>query len=254
MRTLCRCGASFMRSGIRNHQRRSDDPRCKETGTLHFPTDEPKDSDDQHSEDRMEEDLPYIGIDDTNGMEDFEVDPRGDFFCDYEDYSPEEFGLGADEGGYEDIPAHHGDSDDDEEVDETFLEPIRLPNPSTTNSNDTEASSGATQGANRLRGGAEVELKNKPYTTKFNKGKAGAVYTNHDCVDGNTSYTSQIGDPENPFSPFSSKIEWEIVHWAKTQGPSSTAFMELMSIEGVRGIAEILYTPDSKLNSQPRCT
>jgi hypothetical protein len=85
-----------------------------------------------------------------------------------------------------------------------------------TNSNDTKASSGATQGANQLQGGAEVDLKNKPYTVKLSRGRAGAVYTNHNSIDGNTSYSSQIGDPENPFSPFSSKIKWEIAHWAKT--------------------------------------
>jgi len=224
-----------MRSGIQHHQRRSDDPRCKETRNFHIPADEPEDSDDQQSEGRMDEDLPF-GMDGIGRMEDFEVDPRGDFFGDYEDYSPEEFGL-VDEGdGCEEIFAHDGDSDDDEGVDEISLEPERLPDLSISNSNDTEASNGETQGASRIRGGAEVELKNKPYSVKFSKGKAGAVYTNHNGVDGNTSYTSQIGDPENPFSPFSSKIEWEIAHWAKTRGPSSTAFTELMSIEGVGGI------------------
>jgi len=106
----------------------------------------------------------FVGIYDTDRTEDFEVDPRGDFFGDYEDYSPEEFGLGGEEDGYKDIPAQDGDSDDDAEIDETSLEPIRLPSLSMTNSNDTEASSGATQGANRLWGGAEVELKNKPYS------------------------------------------------------------------------------------------
>ena len=37
----------------------------------------------------------------------------------------------------------------------------------------------------------------------------------------------------SPYSPFSSKLEWKIVHWAKMRGPRSTAFNELMEIEGV---------------------
>ena len=171
-------------------------------------------------------------------MDDFEVDPRGDFFGDYEDYSAEEDGLNPEDGGSGENQAHDRDSededDDGEDIDEPFLEPERLPNPEIAiSSDDVEVSSSAIQRASRLRGGAEVELKNKPYVVKFKKGKAGAVYTNHRCVDENAAYTSQIGNQDNPFSPFSSKIEWAIAHWAKTRGPSSTAFTELMSIEGV---------------------
>ena len=222
MRIICRCGASFMQSGIRNHQQRSNDPRCKET---------------------------RIVDSDINTMEDLEVDLRGDFFGDYEDYSPEEIGLEPVEDEYEQIPTHNGDSDDDEgagvndenhwHVDDegaykTPLEPDRLPNPTLPNPDDAEDcdSNVTTQRANRLRGGAEAELNNKPYIVKFKKGKAGKVYTDHDI--NRTTYISQLGNPENPFSPFSSKIEWEIAHWAKTRGPSSTAFTELMSIDGVR--------------------
>jgi hypothetical protein len=219
-----------MRSGIRNHQQRSDDPSCKETGTF--------------------------GIADINGMEDFEVDLAGDFFGDYEDYSPEEFGLAPVEDEHEEILTQNGDSDDDEDVDdegayETSLEPNRPPNgPALTSSNfnDTEDSSIVTQPANRLRGGADVELNNKPYIVKFSKGKAGAVYTNHD-IDANASYISQLGNPENPFSPFSSKIEWEIARWAKTRGPSSTAFTELMSIEGVSDISTYTYQKLTSLDT-----
>jgi hypothetical protein len=71
---------------------------------------------------------------------------------------------------------------------------------------------------------------------KFSGEKAGALYMDQDCVDENTSYNSQINNQDNPFSPFSSQIDWEIAHWAKTRGPSSTAFTELMRIEGVSGI------------------
>jgi hypothetical protein len=90
-----------------------------------------------------------------------------------------------------------------------------------------------------MRGGAETKLKKKPYIVKFTKGKAGATYINPDCVDQNTAYTSQIGIQDNSFSPFCSKIEWEVALWAKTRGPSSTAFTELMSIEGVSEIVGI---------------
>jgi hypothetical protein len=166
---MCGCGASFMRSGIWNHQRRSDDARCKEH--LHMPThdSEPGRCDNERGEE------------DFYGTEDFEVDPRCDFFGDYEDYSPEEFGTEPEVDGYEE------NSDDDEESDKPSLEPERLPNPLISNSNDVEVSDGTTQRANRLRGGAEAELNNKPYVVKFGRGKAGAVYADQDFVDENTS-------------------------------------------------------------------
>jgi hypothetical protein len=198
-----------MHSGIRNHQQRSEDPRCHE----------PKE------------------WDDIDRMDESEVDSRGDFFGDYEDYSAEEFGEVEEVGSGENQSLDRDSDVDEGDVDGASLEPERLPNPATSTSMDSiEASGDAMQRPNRLRGGAEVELKNKPYIVKFKKGKAGAVYANHDCIDENTAYTLQVNDPDNPFSPFSSKIEWEIAHWAKTRGPNSTAFQELLSIKGVCGI------------------
>ena len=148
-------------------------------------------------------------------MEDLEVDLAGDFFGDYEDYSPEEFGLAPAEDEHEEILTHNGDSDDNEDVNnegvddeaayETSLEPNQPPNGpalTTSNFNDAEEDrSVVTQPANWLWGGADVELNNKPYIVKFSKGKAGAVYTNHG-IDGNASYISQIGNPESPRPQF----------------------------------------------------
>jgi len=175
---------------------------------------------------------------------DFEVDPTGDFFGDYDVYTPEEFGLDPQEELEENTT--HGsevDSDDSDEEEEggDYLEPNRIPriSESTAIIEEAESDSTPTAGASRMRGGAETELKKKPYIVKFSKGKAGATYPNPDCVDQNTAYTSQVGNQENPFSPFYSKIEWEVALWAKTRGPSSTAFTELMSIEGVSEIVNI---------------
>jgi hypothetical protein len=153
-----------------------------------------------------------------------EADATDNFAAD----EPEENGCeendGEDEASY---------SDDSEEYDEPSLEPERHPNPLTSKPNDTGIDDVEMHPANRLRGGAEAELNKKPYSVKFSGGNAGAVYTDQDSIDGNTAYTSQIDNADNPFSPFSSRIDWDIAHWAKTRGPSSTAFTELMSIEGV---------------------
>ena len=48
----------------------------------------------------------------------------------------------------------------------------------------------------------------------------------------NATYGAQLDD-SNIYAPFASKVDWEIAWWAKLRGPSSTAFSELVSIEGV---------------------
>ena len=88
-----------------------------------------------------------------------------------------------------------------------------------------------------LRGGAEEVLQKWPFVVKITKGRAGAIYANQNIDEDNlnTLYTRNVVNAENlsPCSPFSSKLEWKIAHWAKMQGPSSAAFNELIEIEGV---------------------
>jgi len=88
--------------------------------------------------------------------------------------------------------------------------------------------------AQRLRGGAEGPLQNHPYIVKFS-GKSGAVYE-QGAEDANNQYLDTVGDKKNLYAPFSSKLEWEIVRWAKLRGLSSTAFAKLMAIEGVNSL------------------
>ena len=163
------------------------------------------------------------------------VDPIGDYFGDYADHSLAELGLDDDEGF-----VYHSAliDEDDEEADECEvsveeergLEPRRPENGQSGDNNNDSPSDGG--GAMRLRGGAEIQLQEKPYVVKFTKGKAGAVYS-QDGINLNTEYTNSLGESDNPYKPFTSKMEWEIACWAKTRGPSSTAFTELMKIEGV---------------------
>ncbi|KAF8998031.1 hypothetical protein BDQ17DRAFT_1391788 [Cyathus striatus] len=84
----------------------------------------------------------------------------------------------------------------------------------------------------RLRGGYEKELKNIPFVRKFGQ-RAGEVLLRNRTDGQNEEYLMDSDDVENPYTPFSSKLEWEIAKWAKLRGPSSTAFTELMKIDGV---------------------
>ncbi|KAG5640513.1 hypothetical protein DXG03_008233 [Asterophora parasitica] len=76
---------------------------------------------------------------------------------------------------------------------------------------------------------------------------AGKTYSVND-VDENQSYEKAIGDAGNIYAPFSSQLEWEIVKWAKLCGASSTAFTELMSIQGVVDRLGLSFKNTNELN------
>ncbi|KAG1746413.1 hypothetical protein EDB19DRAFT_1952622 [Suillus lakei] len=63
------------------------------------------------------------------------------------------------------------------------------------------------------------------------------------------SYGSSINDAEKPYSPFSSRMDWEIAQWAKLHGPTSTAFSDLLSIGGVSECLNLSYKNSRELNS-----
>ncbi len=50
---------------------------------------------------------------------------------------------------------------------------------------------------------------------------------------GYREYANQLGSEANPWAPFASKMDWEVAQWAKMRGPGSTAFTELLEIDGV---------------------
>ena len=90
-------------------------------------------------------------------------------------------------------------------------------------------------GVFRLRGGYEEPLKNDPFVVKF-PGMAGCpcAVNDEEEMDATTTNGDASDLEANPFAPFLSKMEWEIARWAKVRGPGSTAFSELISIDGVR--------------------
>ncbi|KAG2131135.1 hypothetical protein BD769DRAFT_1355430 [Suillus cothurnatus] len=78
--------------------------------------------------------------------------------------------------------------------------------------------------------------------------QAGKPITRAEVQDANTAYGFSIGNAENPYSPFSSRMDWEIAQWAKLRGPSSTAFSDLLSIRGVSERLDLSYKNSRELN------
>jgi hypothetical protein len=124
------------------------------------------------------------------------------------------------------------DDEDSEELDlgGTELEPSRpqLVNADITLDDDDTGSD--SESPNRVYD-ASYKLHNKPFVVPF-PGAAGKQYGAGDLTE-DEIYQNTIGVQSGIYAPFASKMEWEIAKWAKERGPSSTAFTDLMTIEGV---------------------
>ena len=69
------------------------------------------------------------------------------------------------------------------------------------------------------------------YTDKYPSSRAGKALSHEESWD--CSYGRLLGSGDNPWAPFHSKKDWEIAQWVKLQGVGSTAFSELLAIDGV---------------------
>ncbi|THU87442.1 hypothetical protein K435DRAFT_681657 [Dendrothele bispora CBS 962.96] len=71
----------------------------------------------------------------------------------------------------------------------------------------------------------------------------------HDSSDGFRRYQSNIpGSEQNIWAPFASRMDWEVARWAKMRGTGSTAFSELLEIDGVNEALGLSYCNSNELN------
>jgi len=69
------------------------------------------------------------------------------------------------------------------------------------------------------------------YSSQYPHSRAGAVVSTGQSTD--AQYSSTLGSGNNLWAPFSSEVDWKVARWAKLRGPGSTAFSELLAIDGV---------------------
>lgn len=235
MPTTCQgCQQTFRGRGLKNHIRNSKDPRCKRAVLSRIPR-------------------PTVEASTENHIV---VDPTGDIFGNYADYSSQDFGIQdnipstsktMESEGVEDVGDETGAGGNEEDLnadeldgangeEEHGLEPERPDGLGTTGTAaDDEEEDPDLQTPLRMRGGhAERLLSKKPFVVKFPNRNAGRVH-HHDTITTNDAYRKDLGgeNPDNIYAPFTSQIDWEIGRWVKLRGPSSTAFTELMKIDGV---------------------
>jgi hypothetical protein len=69
------------------------------------------------------------------------------------------------------------------------------------------------------------------YTDKYPSSLAGKALSREESRD--FIYDASLGGGHNPWAPFRSKKDWEIARWAKFRGVGSTAFSDILAIDGV---------------------
>ena len=77
------------------------------------------------------------------------------------------------------------------------------------------------------------------YSKKYPDQRAGAPIKKTQLGDDN--YRAALDNSSNPWAPFSSHMDWEIAKWAKLRGAGSTAFSDLLAIEGVSNSCRPAY-------------
>ncbi|KAJ3748273.1 hypothetical protein EV360DRAFT_97749 [Lentinula raphanica] len=167
----------------------------------------------------------------------------GDFFG--QDYIAEDFpGFGNGDEKEED------EDEDEEESLNPGWEPDRPPRSTTADFIDPPTS----QHPERLLRHLPAE-RNGIHVQKFG-GLAGAMLPNDHQTGVSTASRSgfakyQAGIPGNKTSqwaPFISHMDWEVARWAKLRGSGSTAFSDLLAIEGVAQALGLSYRNSLELN------
>ncbi|KAF8999529.1 hypothetical protein BDQ17DRAFT_1391519 [Cyathus striatus] len=235
MSSICNgCGKAFKKRGLESHRRLSGNPYCaagyqKQDDLSDYEGSDPLISSNIILSDSEESDNEY--------EDPIIVDPHGDIFGSYTDCSSMDLEINTERN--EDLSSNSSDTFNSDDEDETLqmkgedeicaaeehcFEPEWDLLPMATESwNNTNNEQIPVPPEARLCGGYKKELKNIPFVCKFGQ-HAGEVLQRNQTDGQNEEYLMNSDDVENPYTPFSSKLEWEIAKWAKLQ---------LIKIDGV---------------------
>ncbi|KAJ7865865.1 hypothetical protein B0H14DRAFT_3084269 [Mycena olivaceomarginata] len=94
---------------------------------------------------------------------------------------------------------------------------------------------------------SEERFVQHPHITKFG-GQAGAPLPQHQ-VPTFGQYEAHLSAVDtNEWSPFKSRMDWAIARWAKLRGSTSTAFSDLLAIDGLPEALGLSYRTSGELN------
>ncbi|KAI1784280.1 hypothetical protein LXA43DRAFT_976757 [Ganoderma leucocontextum] len=122
---------------------------------------------------------------------------------------------------------------------EFFDDPDDAPASSDSSDEDDDDEEGPSLPSTERRAAVEKTAQRQTYVVSYPSSRAGAPIPNvvptlpahviyrHSLEHGETSAATNI------YYPFASRMEWCVAKWAKTRGPGSTSFSELLAIEDV---------------------
>lgn len=243
-------------TGYWSHLKQSKNPLCQrareELERVASSSDEPDVSD-------------WEDVDSENEMD--IVNPfAGDMFGTQEDYWDDNFGQSEDEHDGLEAPVGGDDEEVGEDPQQRALdlemeedwEPLRpgVLNPSPDSEHgrdhDSDEEREIDSAANsmdyledlyeeyRIAGQmADQEPRIVPYSAEHPGSQPGSVLR----VDspGDILYRQQVRGESNMWAPFASEVDWKIAKWAKLRGAGSTAFSDLLAIDGV-SISDTIYS------------
>ncbi|KAJ7312551.1 hypothetical protein DFH08DRAFT_791323 [Mycena albidolilacea] len=101
-----------------------------------------------------------------------------------------------------------------------------------------------------MRKAAEDRFHHQPIVEKYPGHYAGMPISPTRAQGSEEAYQSSLRNPKEtgPYTPFTSKMDWEIAKWAKLRGSGSTAFTDLLNIDGVRESLNLSYGTSVQLN------
>ncbi|KAJ6580141.1 hypothetical protein DFH09DRAFT_912800 [Mycena vulgaris] len=187
----------------------------------------------------------------------------GDFFGAADEYAPADFGYVSDsddEGDATRPVAGESEEEDQEDVLEAadlgngyepprqaaVDEDIEMSDPRKENEPvpKTAAPSKAARKA------AEDRFHHTPIIEKYPGGLAGKPLSAIRVPTAEKMYESSLlnSTAANPYAPFNSKLDWEVAKWAKLRGAGSTAFSDLLNLDGVRSSLGLSYGNSVQLN------
>jgi hypothetical protein len=178
---------------------------------------------------------------------------EGDAFGNAQDYVNEDFGQELDDGVEPGGAAVEPDVDEDDAGEdleeeqataaeeaaelETGWEPHREGAEVVSGTDDApeERIAEDLDQSSQTRKVAEERLEHDPfvvqYSSRYPHSHCGAIKEFQRTAD--QQYSSAINNTSNPWAPFSSEIDWKVARWAKLRGAGSTAFSDLLAINGV---------------------
>ncbi|KAH7904360.1 hypothetical protein BJ138DRAFT_1238613 [Hygrophoropsis aurantiaca] len=243
------CRRKFTLSGHTRHLAQTSNPQCiaiyQELNTYLPASDSDSDGGDIQPDNIDNDRMNYDPNNDVNN------DFGGDYFGTYEEneFDWPDGGESDDSESETDEEEPEFESDHDEGADCMDFDAGNVERPEGDGDEDhAEPEDPENLPDNRqVRDQAEQHLGRGPYIDAFPLASAGKVL-NLAQKQIYKSYQDGLEQPTNKWAPFASQIDYELARWAKLRGSGSTAFSDLLKIEGMCEQLGLSYKDSRQLN------